>query len=139
MVFHEYETADPAVRATALPRQTLVFLLTDIVAWKTFTATVASLVHPFDPVPVTVYTLDVVGLNWYPAVLGPFVHTYVLAPPAVRLTVDPMQTSVLLAEAEVFGEACVTTTAVPSVEHPNELNPKTLYEVEDCGLTVTTG
>ncbi len=69
----------------------------------------AELVHPFAPVPVTVYVVFEVGETEYDAVEGPPAQTYDEAPLAVKVVEAPEQI-VLVPEMDTVGNVLTVTS-----------------------------
>jgi hypothetical protein len=104
----------------------------------TVTATVDVPVHPFAPVPVTVYVVEIVGetVTLDPDKLPGF-QTYVLAPPPVNVVEPPIHIAVLAAAALTVGNGLTVTATVDVPVHPFAPVPVTVYVVEVVGETVT--
>ncbi len=109
----------------------------------TVTVTVAVLEHPVPAVPVTVYTVVVVGLADTVApvpderpVVG--LHVYVLPPPAVNETDCPLQITGALGVAVITAVEFTVTATVVVLVHPLASVPVTVYVVVLDGLADTT-
>lgn len=104
-----------------------------------FTVTVSVLVfvQP-EVVPDTVYVVDTPGVAVVLADAELFgIQLYVVAPVAVKLTVEPAQITLGEAEATTVGVAVTFRFTVCVLLQPNEV-PVTVYTVLAVGLTTAT-
>ena len=95
----------------------------------TSTSVVAVLLHPFASVPVTVYTVYVLGVTLHVAVLGPPTQLYVVAPPPLNTLLLPLHTIGVPELAVTVGLAFPVTSIVAVLEQPAPLVPVTVYVV----------
>lgn len=109
---------------------------------KTLSETVAEAAQPPSPVPVTVYTVLVVGKA---VTTDPFVvsnpedgfHTYVLAPVAESVALSPLQNEVEVADAFTIGIENSFREIVAEPVQPFVLVPITVYSIEAVGVETT--
>jgi vacuolar-type H+-ATPase subunit F/Vma7 len=96
------------------------------------------LVHPFEPVPVTVYVVVVVGetVTVVPLRLPGF-HTYVTPPVPVSVVLPPVQMVPLAADDVIVGRLFTVIVRVDVFVQPLEPVPVTVYVVVVAGDTVT--
>jgi hypothetical protein len=132
-LLHEYVVAPDAVRVADCPEQIAAEFTVTVGFALILTVATAVFEHPDALDPITVYDVGEVGDTTIGLVVEPLLHEYVVAPDAVRVADCPEQ---IAAEFTVtVGFVLILTVATAVFEHPDALDPITVYEVGEVGDT----
>ena len=137
-VLHEQVRAPSAVSVAEEPLQTDVTpeIVMDGKAFTVIVWLVLEL-HPAPLIPVTVYVAEELGETVMTDVVSPVLHEQVMAPPAVSVAEEPLQTDVT-PEIDMDGKALTVIVQLFLELHPAPLIPVTVQVAEELGETVMT-